>query len=133
MTGVATPRGKSPHPFLKERHEVSVLAVLIAREDSHIILASAIRSVAVVGNEVGSLLHEMLTVKQVEKVIVQHTAKRGLTPIVTVVGIEGDFVIGFCRHCEDIAIFENVETNELDPVVDKVFTRIKGFVIVLCH
>jgi len=74
----------------------------------------------------------VLFVKEFEEVIVKHPAKRGFSPIVVVIRVKGNFCPRLRRHSKVISV-DNIETNKLDTVVDKMLTRIKGFVVKFRH
>ena len=73
----------------------------------------------------------MLLIEQFEEVGIKNSTKRGLTPIVMIIGIKGNLSPRLRSHSEVVPI-NNIETDKLDSVVDKMLTNIE-LVIRKCH
>ena len=63
---VASPGRKRPPPIIKARHELSVFAVKVAREEENVILGGAVVFHTVVGGQVRYKREEVATVELFE-------------------------------------------------------------------
>ena len=112
----ARPGSQSPKPIaLIDRHYLTVLAVLIARNDRYIVGSLAVGFVAVVSDQVALHRDKILLADDVGEIGVEDSTEGRLFPVVAAVGIKGERVPEVRHNCEHtvLVLVENFPLEAL--------------------
>ena len=119
VRSTAMPRRTRPHPLVKQRNDLAVLAVEIAGENADLIHTLTIDRIAVVGGEIGFKGEQVVLIHQGKELGVELLTSTGLRPVVTTIEVERFLGDGLGGHAQDASLFK-AKPNELDTVIQEV-------------